>query len=433
MDPLIAGLMPIRRRLVLVRAAEAGLAGAFLAAALALAVTVLRIVAPQVLPVALAHPAVPLALVPCGFLAGFAVRLIAGASLSQAARAADRAAGLDERLATALEVLERTEGQGPVSGLGERLLADARRAAEGLVPGDGPLARTLGRRARAVLVAVVVLAGLALVPSLAGPPVARPQAERAAAALETAARDPAVAPAVREAIERAVDRLRDAGARRGSADAATAAVQQAVAGTQKARTQVVETLASADDAGLRQMVAAARRGDAAAAGAAAGDLVARTGADSASGGLTPAERDCVADALDAAAPAAREAGLADLERALADAADAVRTGDAGRAKPALDRLADVLVRSIGSEGEGGVAAAVEAVAQARRAVGLPPVPAEASAGTTPGEMPAAGTGTGIVIGTGAPGEGASGTGAADGVPDDVRPEDRDVVRRYFGG
>jgi len=436
MDPLIAGLTRLRRRLALVRAVEAGLAGAFLASVLALLVTALRIVVPQVLPAALGHPAAPLALVPCGFLAGFGVRLIAGASLAKAARATDRAAGLEDRLATALEVLDRADGEGPLSDLRARLLEDARRAAARLEPGDVPLARTLDRRARAVLVAVVVLAGLALVPSLAGPPLAVPQADRAAAALETAARDPAVAPAVREAIERAVDRLREAGARRGTADAATAAVHQAAAGAQRARATVAETLASADEEAVRRMAAAARRGDAGAAGAAASDLASRAGADSTSGGLAPPDRDRVADTLDAAVPGARDAGAADLAQALADAADAVRAGDADRAKPTLDRLADVLVRTVGPEGEGGVAAAVEAVAQARRAIGLSPVPAvtpEAPTVTGPGEAPAAGAGTGVVVGPDAPGEGPSAAGPVGGVPDDVRPQDRDVVRRYFGG
>lgn len=103
MDPLISGLGRIRRRLLAVRALEAGLAGTVVAAAPALMVTVLRILWPRLLPPILAHPAAALALLPCGFLAAFVVRLAAGVSLHEAARAADRAAGLDDRLATALE------------------------------------------------------------------------------------------------------------------------------------------------------------------------------------------------------------------------------------------------------------------------------------------------------------------------------------------
>jgi len=436
MDPLIDGLTRLRRRLVLLRAVEAGLAGAFLASFPALLATLLRIGLPQMLPAALDHPAAPLALVPCGFLAGFGVRLIAGASLAQVARATDRAANLNDLLATALEVLERAEGEGPASDLRGRLLADARQVAAGLVPADVPLAWTLDRRARAVLVALVVLAGLALVPSLAGPPLDTPQAERAATALETAAQNPAVAPAVREALERAADRLRDAGTRRRSADTATAAVHQAVAGTQKARAAIAEMLASSDEEAVRRMAAAARRGAAAAAGAAAGELASRTGADSASGGLAPVQRDRLADTLDAAAPLAREAGLLDLAQALADAAAAVRAGDAARATSALERLADVLVRTVGPEGEGGVASAVEAVAQARRAIGLPPPPAvtpEVPTGTRPGEPSAFGAGTDRMGGAEAPAEGAASWGAAVGVSDAIRPQDREVVRRYFGG
>ncbi|MBE3070935.1 MAG: hypothetical protein IMZ66_11935, partial [Planctomycetes bacterium] len=106
MDPLPAMLGRIRRRLLAVRALEAGLAGAIGGAALAAVGTVLRILAPQAMPLAAAHPLLPMVLIPAGFVAAAIVRLASGATLREAALAADRAAGLRERLATALEVLE---------------------------------------------------------------------------------------------------------------------------------------------------------------------------------------------------------------------------------------------------------------------------------------------------------------------------------------
>ncbi|MEA3366982.1 MAG: hypothetical protein U9R68_02590 [Planctomycetota bacterium] len=436
MDPLIASLTRIRRRLLAVRAVEAGLAGAVVAAAPALVVTGLRIAVPRVLPATLAHPAAALALVPCGFVAAMVVRLVAGTSLRRASRAADEAAGLDDRLATALEVLERRRFQEALSGLDGRLLADARQAAGRLDPRAMPLARTASRRGRAALVAAVVLAALAMVPSLAGPPVDGPAADRAARALAPLAEDESLAPAVRQAVRRAVADLRHAGARRQDAEQRTAAVYRAAAEARRARDKAAAVLASAPADEVRRMVRAAGTGDAPGAEAAARDLADSLTGGAGGGNMGPAERERLGDTLDAAVPHARDGGLADLQRALADAADAVRGGDTERVREALDRLAAALPPALGPRGGVAVAAAVETVDRARRAMGLPPVPEVALAagpGASAGGAPAGEGGPEAPrASAGDVTAGGGGAGAVT-VPDEVRAEDRDVVRRYFGG
>jgi len=436
MDPLLASLKRIRRRLLAVRAAEAGLAGAAVAAAPALVVSALRIALPRALPATLAHPAAAPALLPVGFLLGCIVRLVVGVSLREAARAADRAGRLDDRLATALEVLARTPGQGAVSGLGPRLLADARGAASGLDPRRLPLSRTLSRRGRAALGATVVLSALALVPSLAGQPVERPAADRAVRALAPLAEEEALAPAVRQAVRQAVADLRRAGARRQDAEGRTATVRRAAEAARQARRKVRDVLASTPAQEVRRMVRAAAEGDPAGAEDAARDLADRLAGGAGGASMGPAARDRLGDSLGAAVPHARDGGLADLERALAEAARAVRSEDAGKAAGPLRRLAGTMVHALGPEGEKAVADAVETVDRARRALGLAPI---SPAGTAVAAGPDAG---GKAVAEGereTPTESAGqdeavGEGTSDvTIPDAVRPEDRDVVRRYFGG
>ena len=93
-----------------------------------------------------------------------------------------------------------------------------------------------------------------------------------------------------------------------------------------------------------------------------------------------------------------------------------------------------MVRALGPEGEKAVADAVETVDRARRAMGLSAMPeAAVAAGPDAGgeavaegerETPTDSAEQGKAIGKGA---------SAVTVPDEVRPEDREVVRRYFGG
>ena len=426
MDSLTADLKSVRRRLVAVRAAEAGLAGALLGAVAGAVLTLLRIFLPQVLPVWAAHPVLPLVLVPFGFVDLFVIRLLEGTSLRDAALAADRAGRLKERLATALEVRDGCR-PGLLDG---RLQDQAREAAEHLDARRLPLATSLGHRGKAVLLAVLVLAAAAFVPPLAGLPLEPRAAERAAQALENLARDGTIAPTIRETLERTIARLRDAGVRKGDAQRATSAVYQSVARAEGARRETLRAVAEIDEAEMQRMVRAASRGDSSGAAGAAAALAERVASDAASGGLPPEARQRLADSLTGAAAPAGRAELTDLERALAAAADAVREGDPKAAEP-LARLAAALTDALGKERSVGVAAVVAAVGQARRtldlAASVPPAVAEAVAGRAARPIPvppaaAASNGVGAAVGT---------SGAR--VPAGVRPEDREVVRRYFGG
>lgn len=431
MATLLVILRRIRRRVRMVRAVEAGLAGAIGGGGLAAVGTMLRIFVPQALPMAAAWPALPLALVPLGFVAAFLARLIMGVPLQDAALAADRAAGLKERLTTALEVLESREP----GILDERLLAQAGDAAARLDVRQLPLAATLGRRTRILLVAVLVLALAALVPSVGGPPLAPQAAEQAAASLERLAQSGSVAPPLREAMEKAAGAMRAPGADQGAADQATAAVYQAAAQAEGARQKTLQELAKVKDENFEKMVRAAVQGDISAAGGAAKALADRLGAAPASGGMPVEERERLAASLAGAGVTAGKGNLKRLEEELAAAAKAVRKGGPA-AGEALERLADGMAESLGEKAAGGVTAAVEAVGRARRTVGLPELPPpEVTRGL--GRAPAEGKAPEGAAPSSAAGPSATG-GAARGtesypISPDVRPEDRDVVRRYFGG
>jgi len=438
MDRLLHALGRVRRRLLAVRALEAGLAGAIGGSALAAVATLLRVLQPQAMPVAAAWPHAPLVLVAFGFAAAFVVRLAAGVSPGEAARAADRAAGLKERLATALEVRDRAAAGARPGGLDDRLLTQARAAAEALDPARLALARTAGRRTRILLVAVLVLVAGGFVPSAGGPPVGPEAAGRAAETLKRVADRAALAPAVRQAVEKAVALLQQPGARRQAADQATARVVQAAADARQARRGVSDALAASGDADVREMVRAAGQGSAGGAAAAAEKAARRLGSPPGAGGAPLAERERVADSLDAAFARAAAGGLEDLAGRLRTAADAVRP-EAPRpdeVERVMTGLAAALTAALGGTeaASGGVAAIVEAVAEARRALGLP----ASAAGHTPDGLGAAAgrpAGGAPTVGVGPAEPGAAGGGAEpDGaLPREVRPEDRDVVRRYFGG
>jgi len=429
MDPLKKSLRRVRRRLLVVRAAEAGLAGALVGAGAALVQTLLRIFWPHALPAGWVEPVWPLIWPAAGFAAAFLVRLLVGASLRQAALAADRAGRLKERLATALEVLDAA-AQSPGHALDAQLLEQARSAAERLSIPNSSLARSLGRRGRMVLAAILVLASLSFVPSVAGPPLAAPAASRAADALTRAARDERIAPDLRQAVERSVGRLLEAGARRRDAEEATQEVRQAAAQAAERRRAAGEALQKIENPQVKKMVEAAGAGDGAGAGAAAGELANRLRGEPGTTGMPPVERECLADALEGAAPAAAAANFARLAAELQAAADAVRQSK-GDAAETLGRLAAAITEALGDPSRQGAEVVLAALEQARRALGLAeaPAPAEGAAvagAARPSEAPAAGS-------SAVPAEVGAGAAAGLPVPPEVRPEDRDVVQRYFGG
>ncbi len=426
MDPLVATLGRIRRRLLAVRALEAGLAGAVLGGAGLLVAGLARlflaawVTEADVLRAALLPAA--------GFAAGVLGRWAFGVKPIEAARLADRQAGLHDQLATALEVLEARR---PEEGLLDAALLDrAREKAAGLEVGRVRLSRSLGRRGAYVAGLAVATAVTLLLPPIGGPPLAREDADRARAALREAGRVEALAPEVRDRLEAALARLATPSPRREAVERATAEVLRAVEEAEGARKAARDVLGRLRHEALGSVASAAGAGDRSGAASAAANLAKRAQSRSDQGGLKPADREAVAADLDAAAEAARKAGKADVADALRAAAAAMRGGGAGLREALTDasgQLADLAATS--PEAAVPVAAAVRA---ARRAAGLPAEPGPATAG---GPLAAVGSG-----GAEPPDEAGSGTPGAehsDGLTGPaspaVRPEDRDVVRRYFGG
>jgi len=444
MDPLLDVLGRVRRRLLLVRAAEAGLYSAIGGAAAAGALSRLRILVPRwAAAIGADHAAMPLLLIPILFAVGFFGRLLGGVSLREAARVADHAAGLKERLATALEVLPGTcpdFGQAPRPSPGlldERLLSQARQVASQLDVAHLSVERCWPRRVRILLASVLALLVAAFIPSIGGPPLAPADARRAAAMVEQAAQSPGIAPAVRAEIQRALAKLQAAGATRGDADQATAGVYRAAQGMEARRQGAGRILNKIESAEVQAIIRAAKGGDGAGAAAAAESAADKVGSEPGSGGMPMAEREKLTDSLTGAAIEAQHADLAALKENLDRAAAAVKKADRGAAADAFKGLASAATEALGEGAAGGVPALVSAAQGARRELGLPELPPAGLAGETSvargaaAEPGTSGTspGAGETSGTRLTGAG----GAAFTVPPDVKPEDREVVRRYFGG
>jgi len=455
---LVNSLRRIRRRLLLVRAAEAGLLGAIAASPVAAAVTGMRILRPESVPLAAAYPALPLALMACGFVLALLVRLAMGVSLRQAALAADRAASLKERLATALEVAlenrdashfpsEKWEASLFFHGmLDERLIEQATEEAAKLDVARLPLARTDGRSVRVLLVAVLVLVVAAFIPPVGGPPVGRQEADRAAETLRRAAAAPeSMHPDIRSQMGRAAQALARPGIRRAGADQATAAVFAAAARIEQARQATLDELTKVENPEIQEMARAAAAGDVAQAVSQASKAADRLLGTPGAGAATEADRRRVADGLTGAAPTALRERLPELAAQLRACAEALRRADADAVRRALQDLAIRMTQDIGERPGAGPRDLMAAVAEARRAMGLPDLPApEAGGGAMQGRgYPAASASAKASADKSAAGSQPPGTAAAPGgaglgaaahaVPAEVRPEDRDVVRRYFGG
>ncbi len=426
MDPLLATLRRIRRRLLLVRATEAGLAGLAIAGAVGLAATLVRMLWPGLYPAAWADPVWPIACLPLGFVVGFGVRFVQGASLEQAAAGADRAAGLKERLATALEILEADTTR-PAGVLDGRLLEEARTAAADLAARDLRLSRDLGRRARAALAVTVALVAGAFVPSRGGVPVSEEDARRAAGLLEEAADRFTLAPDVRAALDRAVAEMRRGAAWESRVDRATADVYKQVTEADRRRAAAEDALAQVDDPAFERIASAAGRGDGPGARAAAGDLARRVKMPPEEGGLPEAGRLRLAEGLRGAASRAKKADVSDLADPLSDAAEAVRTGRG--ADEAMAALADEATEALAPVSTEDREAVLAYVRGARSEAGLVAEPAAPTPATTLDASPEAVTP--VAPSKKGPLEGR--TVVAAPVPPEVRPEDRAAVRRYFGG
>jgi hypothetical protein len=411
MDPLQISLRRIRHRLVWVRAVEAGLAGAIGAAQLAAVITVIRIVLPQHVPQTSAHPALPLVLVPCGFVVGLAWRWVAGATLREAAMAADQAAGLQERLTTAAEVIERTPSR--QGALDEHLLGQARAVAAAIDPRKLALARSMPRRAKIVAVAVLILVIGALVPAVGGPAVTPATAQQAAAALEQAAAKDSLAPAIRAAVEKATAALTQSGVRQAEADRVTSGILESIDRQTRARRDVAAALDATKNPELKDLLAKVEQGDLEGARRAAEKLGLRLAQPSGAGGPPPEERERVAAGLSGAAQVARQEDMPRLAAELEAAAAAVRQAQPDLAKTLQD-LAAGMTESLRPPSAEDVAV----VAQVRRSLDLPPPRPAATATASPPVVSSVATST---------------SQAVEADASAIRPEDRDVVRQYFGG
>jgi hypothetical protein len=239
----------------------------------------------------------------------------------------------------------------------------------------------------------------------------------------------ALAPDLRDRVERAVARLRDGTARQGDVDRATAELYRTVVDGGERRAAAARVLAVPADPAFQEVVRAAGRGDGAGAAAAASDLAGRLRGEPGSGGMPPADRERLADDLEGAGAQARKAGLADLGDGLRTAADAARKPDEQTGQ-VFRSLAATIADALG-QGQGGhVPVALSGIRQARIEAGLPPEPASPAptgVGPAPPTVPAGGPSVG------GPTPPLEAGGGAVAIPPDVRPEDRAVVRRYFGG
>ncbi|MDK1031101.1 MAG: hypothetical protein QGD94_03770, partial [Planctomycetia bacterium] len=154
-------LRAVRRRLLLVRAVEAGLQAALWASLAALAVLALGWTGAGWAKRAFPSAHLVLVLLPAGWFIGFSARLLAGIHLRCAASFADGAADLKERVATAIE---READEPRVSGVSALQIKDAEAHIEGLLPRQLHYRRTMARRARFVAAGALLLTALAFIP-----------------------------------------------------------------------------------------------------------------------------------------------------------------------------------------------------------------------------------------------------------------------------
>ena len=188
------------------------------------------------------------------------------------------------------------------------------------------------------------------------------------------------------------------------------------------------------EAMARAAAAADGAGAASAAEKAASRLVPQAGSPAA----PEADRRRVADGLSGAAGVARGEQFPKLAEQLDAAADALRRADAEAARRALIDLAARMTQDLSEPPGAGVQGLVAVVGEARRAMGLEELPAATATGSGAGvrEYPAASAaGSGLPANLGqSAGSLAEGQGTvAPAAGAEVKPEDRDVVRRYFGG
>jgi hypothetical protein len=277
---------------------------------------------------------------------------------------------------------------------------------------------------------------------MGGPPVPPQTAERAAETLRrwAAEKPDAINPEIRDQLRRTVQALTEPGLRQSGADEATRMAAATAARIERSRKATLDELQKAGSPEIEEMARAAAGGDTSGAAAAADKAASRLTPVPGSPPAPEADRRRVAAGLSGAAAVARGERFEKLADALTLAARAIRRAEADATIRALRDVAGQMTRDLGDLRSAGVQDLIAAIGEARRAMGLAELPAFAPA-PVGGEAdvreypaaPAAGSqspaGSGQSAGLVAEGQGtaAPATGA------EVKPEDRDVVRRYFGG
>jgi hypothetical protein len=377
-DTIRRTLHQVRRRLLAVRAVESGLRWTLygtVLAALGIAVSALVY---SFLPAGYVHPWTPLLAIPLAFLLGVGLRLARPVTLRSAAIYLDRRAGLEERVATACELLKR----GDEAPLGRLVCRQADEVCRKFRPGMIRYTRRLGRDARYLVVALVACGAMLFVPPLKTQGYRdreRYQARREAALeqLEEFMRpirpkefegDERIRELMRQ-MEQAGEELRNASAMAPETDLAALSRLRQELEDERARREA--------DKGLAESVEEARKVktlDQAFADTQAGAEKRKELAEKiASGRLTTEEKRALQRVSRAAETAARCAGDGQLGQSAGGVREALGDGqgDAESLAEGLGRMAEAAGDAAAGQGEGSaesdarIAAAIDAVDRAK--------------------------------------------------------------------
>lgn len=378
-ESIMRTLRQVRRRLTAVRAVESALRFALYGGMLAALLIVLRALLFSFLPAGEVHSLVLLGVVPLAFLLGGGLRLARPVTLHDAAVYLDRRAGLQERVATAYELIGAND-HGPLAGLVRQQAVDV---CGRFRPGMIRYAHRLGREARYLVVALMVCGAVLFVPPLRTEGYA--ERERTRVRNEMAARRLAqvIRPITREDLKKdkrleglmkqVEETMEDL--RRGSAmtpEKALAALNRARTAMEKERdrNRAEKDLAEAVREAKKKETVGEAFEDTPSADRKRDDLAERIAA----GQLTPEEKKALDRVGQAARRAAEEAG----DRELAGSAESLRSavaagqGDAESVAKDLERVAKAAGNAAGrqegeeaAERDARIAEAIEAVDQAK--------------------------------------------------------------------
>ncbi len=402
---LLKTLRRVRRRLMAMRAAETGLCWAVRAAGLAVVLVGCAALLYSALPGRLAafYPYGPLAVVPAALVIGALVRLARPIRLRDAAVYLDRQADLEERVATAYELM-RAGNRGALTPL---VLAQADEVCRKFRPGMIRYSRRLGREARYLVVGLVACGAVLFVPPLKTQAFVEEQDYRAhrREAIEELTRameriepkqlegDEELQELMRE-MERTAETLRNS-ALAPERDLAEMARLKSEFEKERARREAERELRdkvreARKTAGMAQELGEAGRGQRR-----------KLAEKMAEGSLSPEEERAMRRVADAAAKAADAAGDRKLAESAARVLDAVRSGE-GSAESLSEDLENVAEASRRAAGRGSgeaqareekIARAIEAIDRAKRTAAGQGGGSTAASGGQPGKGSGAGQGS----------------------------------------